>query len=86
MAEQRKTIRYLPSVSQRLETGPVQFGDDWPGVFFRGDDAAAWSMTVREAAETVEDPLVRLQLAMLADTLAGAIVGPAADLVKRKDS
>lgn len=25
----------------RPETGPLQFGDDWPGVFFRGDDALA---------------------------------------------
>ena len=23
----------------RMETGPVQFGDDWPGVFIRGDQA-----------------------------------------------
>jgi uncharacterized protein YdhG (YjbR/CyaY superfamily) len=22
-----------------METGPVQFGDDWPGVFIRGDEA-----------------------------------------------
>ena len=24
---------------QRAETGPMQFGDDWPGVFIRGDNA-----------------------------------------------
>ncbi len=23
----------------RPETGPMQFGDDWPGVFIRGDNA-----------------------------------------------
>ncbi len=23
----------------RVETGPVRFGDDWPGVFIRGDNA-----------------------------------------------
>jgi len=23
----------------RAETGPIQFGDDWPGVFIRGKDA-----------------------------------------------
>lgn len=22
----------------RVDTGPVQFDDDWPGYFFRGDD------------------------------------------------
>lgn len=25
----------------RVPTGPVQFGDDWPGVFIRGDEALA---------------------------------------------
>ena len=24
---------------ERVETGPVQFGGDWPGVFIRGDNA-----------------------------------------------
>lgn len=27
----------------RVETGPVQFGDDWPGVFIRGDNAYHFS-------------------------------------------
>ncbi len=31
-------IRKLPAVDKRVETGPVQFGDDWPGTFIRGDD------------------------------------------------
>ena len=25
----------------RLETGPVKFGDDWTGIFIRGDEALA---------------------------------------------
>lgn len=32
----------------RAECGPMQFGDDWPGVFIRGDSAAALSFAVRE--------------------------------------
>lgn len=32
-------IRKLPAQDERIETGPVQFGDDWPGVFIRGDNA-----------------------------------------------
>jgi hypothetical protein len=32
-------IRQLPAAPERVETGPVQFGDDWPGVFIRGDHA-----------------------------------------------
>jgi hypothetical protein len=27
------------SVNNRAETGPMQFGDDWRGVFIRGDNA-----------------------------------------------
>jgi hypothetical protein len=29
--------------SVRVETGPVQFNDDWPGVFIRGDNAAYYA-------------------------------------------
>lgn len=32
-------VRMIPSVEPRVETGPTQFGDDWPGVFIRGDNA-----------------------------------------------
>lgn len=34
---------------QRPETGPVAFGDDWPGVFVRGDDAIGLTVWLREA-------------------------------------
>ncbi len=30
----------------RPETGPMQFGDDWPGVFIRGDNALAFSHAI----------------------------------------
>lgn len=29
----------IPHSGPRMESGPVQFGDDWPGMFLRGDDA-----------------------------------------------
>lgn len=32
----------------RMESGPVQFGDDWPGVFFRGDNALHFSLILGE--------------------------------------
>lgn len=31
--------RILPKQANRVETGSVQFGEDWPGVFIRGDEA-----------------------------------------------
>jgi len=37
-------IRNLPIQDQRIETGVVQFGDDWPGVFIRGDDCFGYVM------------------------------------------
>ena len=40
-------VRKLPSIQriadvpegERVETGPIQFGDDWPGLFIRGNRA-----------------------------------------------
>ncbi|KKM00039.1 hypothetical protein LCGC14_1808400 [marine sediment metagenome] len=36
-----KALRRLPAPldGEQVATGPVQFGDDQPGVFIRGDDA-----------------------------------------------
>lgn len=33
----------LPEQFGRVETGPIQFGDDWPGVFIRGDNALVYA-------------------------------------------
>lgn len=38
----------------RVETGPVQFDDDWPGVFFRGDNSFHYSMILSHIIEEVE--------------------------------
>jgi len=32
-------VRLLPAVNERVETGAIQFGGDWPGTFVRGDDS-----------------------------------------------
>ncbi len=36
----RSNLRILPETLARVETGAVQFGDDWPGCWIRGDNAA----------------------------------------------
>ena len=36
---------------QRISTGAVQFADDWPGVFIRGDDSLGFKQWVEKAAE-----------------------------------
>jgi hypothetical protein len=40
-----------PAGSPRVETGAVQFGDDWPGLFIRGDNAYYLIMWIRQLAE-----------------------------------
>lgn len=41
-------VRKFPAVDPgRVETGPIQFGDDWPGVFIRGDNALAFAHHLR---------------------------------------
>lgn len=36
-------LRVLPGHEPCVETGPVQFGDDWPGLFLRGDNCHAYA-------------------------------------------
>ena len=38
----------------RIETGPVQFGNDWPGLFIRGDNAFALAMHISELCQLWE--------------------------------
>lgn len=47
-------IRHLPAIEPRLETGPVAFGDDWPGCFIRGDNCAHYAMHLRGVLENIE--------------------------------
>lgn len=44
-------IRKLPAVEERVETGPIQFGDDWPGTFIRGDNALNYALTLRNVIQ-----------------------------------
>jgi hypothetical protein len=37
-----KKHQKIPLDGARPGTGPMQFGDDWPGVFIRGDDAIGY--------------------------------------------
>lgn len=70
-------VRILPAVEDRVETGPVQFGEDWPGVFIRGDDAAYLVMVLNQFLNgpvTSRDVFAESALRGLAQTLAGCIV------------
>jgi hypothetical protein len=36
---------------QRVETGPMQFGEDWKGVFIRGDNVFALKLALMKLLE-----------------------------------
>jgi hypothetical protein len=41
-------VRRLPAQEERVETGAVQFGSDWPGVFIRGDDMFGFTVCLND--------------------------------------
>jgi len=67
----------LPGGSGNATTGAVQFQDDWPGLFVRGDDAMVASNAIRELEKRLAkhpDVEVRFFVHLLA---------PLADIVER---
>lgn len=38
----------MPDNMQRMESGPVMFGNDWPGVFVRGDSAFGYALLIED--------------------------------------
>ena len=45
----------------RAETGVVQFENDHPGIFLRGDDALAWAITLRRVLGLFDKPPMKLR-------------------------
>lgn len=71
-------ITKLPALdSGRPETGPMQFGDDWPGVFIRGDNALFFALAVRRVVARMggESWADKAMLTGLAETLQSCSVG-----------
>lgn len=42
-------------MSKRAETGPMQFGDDWRGLFIRGDNAGAIAQYLKVVLDHYEE-------------------------------
>jgi hypothetical protein len=38
----------------RVETGPLEINNDWPGIFIRGDNALAYCMSLNMAIKILE--------------------------------
>lgn len=36
----------VPGTGSRMSTGAIQFGEDWPGVFIRGDEAIGYGTMI----------------------------------------
>lgn len=58
-----------PKGLNRVETGAIQFGDDWPGIFIRGDNAFHLSMLLDSAAKKCSDPIDSMQLKTFSELL-----------------
>ena len=58
-----RIVRHLPGQDTRVETGKVQFGDDWSGVFIRGDNAQYYSNVLRKILKNkIDDPMTEVTL------------------------
>lgn len=62
MSEDRPPLRYVqhlpaPVDGHRIETGALQIGDDWPGLFVRGDDAFFLARMIRSLTALLEPEL-----------------------------
>ena len=67
-----ETVRKLPAVEPRVDTGHVKFGDDWTGLFIRGDMALWYGMQIRMLLNHgVPDPMLAISLTYLAALLEG---------------
>ena len=71
-------IQVLPAPEEgRVETGAVQFGSDWPGMFIRGDNAAALAMALDHPSivKAIEErPIDLMPLKSLRDTIFGKVM------------
>jgi hypothetical protein len=53
--EPRITPIDFPGGSGRVPTGAIQFRDDWPGLFIRGDDATSLMVNIYAMAERLKN-------------------------------
>lgn len=84
--------RFIEHEGSRIESGPLIIGDDWPGVFIRGDNAFGMLMQlnaierVLRSAPVSIDPLGlgRSSLRRLRRLLASCVVGDVGDRLRQE--
>lgn len=63
-------VRKLQMQMPRVENGNVQFGDDWVGLFLRGDACFGFATHLAKALETKDiDPVAKIVLYNLLELL-----------------
>lgn len=45
----------VKNMKDRVETGPTQFNNDWPGIFIRGDNAGWYAMELEHLLYKIEN-------------------------------
>lgn len=58
-------VKKLSNQKKRVETGPIQFGEDWPGLFIRGDNCIYHSMYLRIVLESIKDSQDKLLISQI---------------------
>ncbi|HYH68955.1 MAG TPA: hypothetical protein VD866_29950 [Urbifossiella sp.] len=82
-------VRILAPAVPRVESGPTQFGEDWPGVFIRGDNAGWMAMRMKLMLDDMRArPDLTAEFATGLDAVRefightkGAILGPAGEML-----
>lgn len=76
-------IRMLPEQGERVETGAIQFGTDWPGTFIRGDNGIGYMLALNGIISGNPGPFDMMQVESLRDLLGGSIVGPSQEILAK---
>lgn len=68
-------------LEHRVESGPVQFNDDWPGTFIRGDNSLWYAMVINNVLKDISNTTLTesnaldiIALRSLADLLSSCAV------------
>lgn len=67
-------VRKIEHTGERVETGPLQIGDDWPGFFIRGDNALALWLGIEALLLGRESPIERCEVEAFSRKLRGVEV------------
>jgi hypothetical protein len=55
MSEEIRQFRGPADNEPRVESGVIQFGRDWPGIFVRGDEAKIYSLSLEYLIKAMTD-------------------------------